>query len=159
MGQPRSHHYAATVTWTGNLGPGTAGYRDYRRDYTIAVTGKPPLAGSADPAFRGDPARYNPEDLFVAALSACHMLWYLHLAAAAGLTVVAYHDRAEGEMIEDPDGGGRFTQVRLSPEVTLAPGSDRALADALHATAHQRCFIANSVRVPVNHQPITLVTE
>lgn len=149
----RQHDYALTVEWTGNLGQGTAGYRAYSRNHEIAAAGKPVLPGSSDPAFRGDPARYNPEDLLVAALSACHMLWYLHLCAGAGIVVTAYVDRAAGTMEEAEDGSGRFTKVVLRPRVTLRAGADLALAQRLHAEAHRNCFVANSVNFPVEHEP------
>lgn len=145
----REHQYSTTVTWTGNQGTGTSGYKAYSRDHEIAVPGKPPILGSSDPAFRGDPARHNPEDMLVASLSACHMLWYLHLCAQNGVTVTAYSDPATGTMAEDSSGGGRFTEVVLRPKVTLAPGSDAAKAEALHHEAHGKCFIANSVNFPV----------
>ncbi|TWA68096.1 organic hydroperoxide reductase OsmC/OhrA [Azospirillum brasilense] len=145
----REHRYDTTVTWTGNQGSGTSGYKAYSRDLEIAAPGKPPIPGSADPAFRGDPARYNPEDMLVASLSACHMLWYLHLCAVNGVTVTAYSDPASGTMAEDASGGGRFTEVVLRPQVTLAAGSDPAKAVALHHEAHEKCFIANSVTFPV----------
>ncbi|MBK3733594.1 OsmC family peroxiredoxin [Azospirillum brasilense] len=143
------HRYDTTVTWTGNQGSGTAGYKAYSRDLEIMAPGKPPIPGSSDPAFRGDPARYNPEDMLVASLSACHMLWYLHLCAVNGVTVTAYSDPASGTMAEDASGGGRFTEVVLRPQVTLAAGSDSAKAVALHHEAHEKCFIANSVTFPV----------
>ncbi|QCN94380.1 OsmC family peroxiredoxin [Azospirillum argentinense] len=145
----REHQYGTTVTWTGNQGTGTSGYKAYSRDLEIVAPGKPPIPGSSDPAFRGDPARYNPEDMLVASLSACHMLWYLHLCAVNGVTVTAYSDPASGTMAEDTSGGGRFTEVVLRPQVTLAPGSDSAKAVALHHEAHEKCFIANSVTFPV----------
>ncbi len=150
----RTHRYAARVEWTGNRGEGTASYRAYGRDHRIEAPGKPPIEGSADPAFRGDAARYNPEELLLASLSGCHMLWYLHLCAEAGVVVVGYADAAEGEMIEEADGGGRFTSVALRPEVTLAAGADRDKALALHAAAHAKCFIARSVNFPVTHHPV-----
>lgn len=149
----REHRYAATVEWTGNTGSGTSAYRAYERRHDIVVDGKPVIPGSADPAFRGDPARYNPEDLLVAALAGCHMLWYLGLCANAGVVVTRYRDRAEGVMVEGPDGGGRFVHVVLRPEVTLAAGSDVDKATALHREAHAKCFIAGSVNFPVDHQP------
>ncbi len=152
MAQNREHHYEATVTWTGNLGSGTSGYKAYSRDHDIAVPGRPVLAGSSDPAFRGDPTRHNPEDLLVASLSSCHMLWYLHLCAGAGIQVTAYSDPATGTMVEETSGGGRFTEVVLRPHVTLARGSDAARAEALHHEAHRNCFIANSVNFPVRHE-------
>ncbi len=153
---PRQHEYTTTVTWTGNRGTGTSGVRDYARDHEIAVEGKPAIPGSSDPAFRGDPTRYNPEELLVASLSACHMLWYLSGCAATGVVVSAYVDRAEGFMTEDANGGGRFTRVVLRPEITLAPGSDREVARANHHTAHDKCFIANSINFPVEVEPVFL---
>jgi organic hydroperoxide reductase OsmC/OhrA len=147
------HHYAIDLAWTGNRGAGTGGHRTYSRDYEIRVPGKPVLPGSSDPAFRGDAGRYNPEELLLAALSACHMLWYLHLASEAGIVVTAYEDKAEAEMVEDEAGGGRFTSATLKPRVTVAPGTDLDRARALHETAHRRCFIANSVNFKVKHRP------
>jgi len=149
----RSHRYRVTVTWTGNRGDGTASFRGYGRDHAITAQGKPPIAGSSDPAFRGDPARWNPEELLVASLSACHKLWYLGLCAQAGVVVTAYEDEVEGEMAEEAGGAGQFTAVTLRPRVTIAAGSDAALALALHHKAHAMCFIARSVNFPVGCEP------
>jgi organic hydroperoxide reductase OsmC/OhrA len=149
MANTREHRYAVSLIWNGNLGSGTSGYRDYSRDYEIGADGKPVIRGSADPAFRGDRSRWNPEELLVASLSACHKLWYLHLAAEAGIVVTAYADRAEGVMEVGRDGAGRFKSVVLRPTVTVATGSDLGLARALHEPAHGKCFIANSVNFPV----------
>lgn len=156
---PKDHAYSVTVTWTGNSGTGTSGYRAYERAHEIEILGKPVILGSADPAFRGDPARYNPEEMLVASLSTCHMLWYLHLCSADGIVVLAYQDVAEGVMIEDGDSGGRFKEVVLQPEITLAPGSDQHSAAALHDMAHARCFIANSVNFPVRCEPVFLTAK
>ncbi|WP_207461757.1 OsmC family protein [Azospirillum sp. SYSU D00513] len=155
----KEHRYAVTVTWTGNTGTGTSGYRAYERRHEIAVpaSAKPAIPGSSDPAFRGDPARWNPEELLVASLSACHKLWYLHLCADAGLAVTAYTDRADGVMEETADGGGRFRHVTLRPEVTLAPGSDPERARAIHHDAHEKCFIAASVNFTVAIEPVVAV--
>jgi organic hydroperoxide reductase OsmC/OhrA len=150
----RRHSYTATITWTGNTGRGTAGYRDYQRSYNISSAGKTTISGSSDPAFRGDETRWNPEDLLVASLSACHQLWYLHLCAAAGVVVEAYLDEATGVMEESADGGGQFVEVILRPRVSLAPGSDQAKAHSLHHEAHTKCFIAQSVNFPVTCEPI-----
>jgi organic hydroperoxide reductase OsmC/OhrA len=109
------HRYQATITWTGNLGAGTAGHRSYSRDHEVSGKGKPVLPGSSDPAFRGDPKRWNPEELLVAALSQCHMLWFLNLCAANGIVVISYTDDAQGTMAEGGDGGGEFTTVTLRP--------------------------------------------
>ncbi len=151
---PRDHTYTVTVTWTGNSGSGTSAYRAYERAHEITVHGKPTIPASSDPAFRGDRARYNPEEMLVASLSSCHMLWYLHLCSNEGIVVQAYEDIAEGVMVENPGGGGRFTEVVLQPEVTVGRGVDLARARALHAEAHRQCFIANSVSFPVRHEPV-----
>jgi organic hydroperoxide reductase OsmC/OhrA len=149
----QQHHYRAQIAWEGNLGTGTARYAGYSRDYRMRVEGKPDLAGSADPAFRGDPARHNPEDLMLGAISACHMLFYLSLCAQAGVVVEAYEDSAEAVMRTEPGGGGRFESVTLHPRVRIAAGSDAALAEQLHERAHALCFIANSCSVPIAHRP------
>ena len=149
----REHSYSVNVRWTGNTGAGTSGFRNYKRDHEISAPGKPPIPASSDPAFRGDKARYNPEELLVASLSACHMLWYLHLCADAGIVVTEYHDDASGAMAETKDGGGHFTQVTLRPVVKVAGQVDRELARGLHEQAHHLCFIANSVNFPVLCEP------
>ena len=148
----REHHYNAGITWTGNRGTGTSASTDYDRSHTISVHGKPDILGSSDVAFRGDITKYNPEDMLVISLSVCHMLWYLHLCADAGVVVTAYHDQAVGAMTEVPGGGGHFTSVILHPHITLSDPSKAELADSLHAKAHEKCFIANSVNFPVSHK-------
>jgi organic hydroperoxide reductase OsmC/OhrA len=148
----KTHSYTSTITWQGNQGTGTSSYRAYSRDHAISAPGKPAIPGSADPAFRGDPARWNPEDTLVASLSTCHMLWYLHLAAEAGITVQAYVDTPVGTMVEDPTRGGWFTAVELRPTVTISAG-DPALAASLHHDAHTKCYVANSVNFPVTCLP------
>jgi len=155
----RQHHYELSLVWTGNLGTGTSGSKAYTRDHLIRGGTKPELAGSSDPAFRGDPARYNPEDLLVASLAACHMLWYLHLCAVGGVVVTRYEDEPEGTMVEDPDGGGHFTRLLLKPRVTVAPGADPDRARTLHHEAHEKCFIARSVNFPVECEPVIKVAE
>jgi organic hydroperoxide reductase OsmC/OhrA len=154
---PRGHAYAARLIWEGNLGDGTSGYSRYARSYRVRVEGKPDLAGSADPAFRGEPDRYNPEDLFLSSIAACHMLFYLALCARNGIRVVAYEDEASGTLAVGSDGGGRFEEVVLRPAVTIASPDGVGLATRLHETAHERCFIANSCRVPVQVLPVVSV--
>ncbi|MBA6099186.1 OsmC family protein [Pseudomonas juntendi] len=146
----KEHQYVVQVTWTGNKGYGTAGYTAYSRDFNVEAAGKVALQGSADPVFRGDPQRWNPEDMLVASLSACHKLWYLHLCAVNGVNVLAYVDLPLGRMVEGDDHGkGRFTHVLLRPQVTISADSDREVALHLHEDAHHECFIANSVNFPV----------
>lgn len=145
------------MEWTGDRGSGTRRYSGYARDHVVRAPGKPDLAGSSAPEFRGDAARWNPEELLVAALSQCHMLWYLHLCAEAGVVVTAYVDEPRGAMEEGGDGSGRFTEVILRPRVTVAePGMSEA-ATAAHAGAHRKCFIAASVNFPVRHEPVVTI--
>jgi organic hydroperoxide reductase OsmC/OhrA len=149
----RQHTYEIRVDWTGNDGDGTRTYKGYRRDHTITSAGKPQILGSSDPHFRGDATRYNPEELLVASLSTCHMLWYLHFCAVNHVTVLDYHDAASGVMQESDDGSGAFVRVLLEPMVKIAAGGDREKALALHHDAHRFCFIANSVNFPVEVAP------
>ncbi|MGB8264875.1 MAG: OsmC family protein [Candidatus Velthaea sp.] len=144
-----THDFQATVTWTGNLGSGTASYSSFSRAHEISAAGKAAIAGSSAPAFRGDASRWNPEELLVASLSACHQLWYLHLCAVEHVIVLSYVDGAQGTMDVRQDGGGRFTSVTLRPVVTISRGSDPQRAQALHENAHAKCFIANSVNFSV----------
>ena len=150
----KTHEYDVTVTWTGNHGPGTTTYTSYGREHEITALGAPMIVGTADPAFRGDPARWNPEQLQVAALSQCHMLWYLNLAAAAGVEVTAYEDDAHGVMTQDSSGAGQFESVTLHPRVTITADSDEQAALRLHGDVPAFCFIARSVNFPVHHRPV-----
>jgi len=155
----KTHSYRLTVRWTGNRGEGTSGYTRYGREHLISAVGKPEIDGSSDPAFRGDPSRYNPEDLLVASVAACHMLWYLHLCSQARIVVIDYVDDAMGTMIEDADGSGRFSGVVLRPRITIAAGSDSVLAESLHEQAHRKCFIANSVTFPITCEPTVAIGD
>jgi organic hydroperoxide reductase OsmC/OhrA len=151
----KTHQYQTALRWTGNLGAGTADYRAYSRNYEIESQMKvAAISGSSDPHFRGDGTRYNPEELLVASLSACHMLSYLHLCAINRIVVTGYEDDASGTMEESPDGSGRLTGVVLRPAVTITPDSDGGKAESLHEEAHRLCFIANSVNFPVTHEAV-----
>ena len=147
------HTYRVAVQWAGNRGSGTSGYRDYGREHAIRAAGKPDIAGSSDAAFRGNADRWNPEDLLVAAASACHQLWYLHLCADAGVRVLRYVDDAVGTMVDSPVEEGRFTRIVLRPKVTIRAGDDAQLATRLHHDAHARCYVANSVNFPIDCEP------
>jgi organic hydroperoxide reductase OsmC/OhrA len=147
------HRYELRVEWTGDDGAGTASYDGYRRDHTISGPGKPELLGSSETAFRGDAGRYNPEELLLASLSACHLLWYLSSCAVARVVVVGYEDDPVGTMAEEPGGAGRFTDVLLRPRVVVAESSMVERARSLHGAAHRNCFIARSVNFPVRHEP------
>jgi organic hydroperoxide reductase OsmC/OhrA len=147
------HHYALELEWTGNRGTGTSGYRAYGRDHLVRAEGNATIQGSSDRAFFGDPERWNPEELMVAALAQCHMLSYLHVAQRNGVVVTAYTDRPTGTMTATSDGGGHFTLVTLHPAVTIADPSQLELAQSLHEEAGRLCFIASSVNFPVEHEP------
>ena len=152
----KNHRYSTLMRWTGNLGAGTKDYKAYSRNYEISAPNKPILAGSSDPTFRGDATRYNPEEMLVAALSSCHMLWYLHLCAVNGVVVLEYVDEAAGNMVEHANGSGEFTEITLKPSVRIADASAKEKAIQLHDDAAQMCFIARSVNFPVTHQPTIL---
>ena len=152
-----THDYALAVSWTGNLGHGTANAAAYDRDHLVTAPGKPDLSASSDPSFRGNPERWNPEELLVASLSSCHMLWYLGLAAASHVTVTDYVDSPTGVMTEQSDGSGQFVEVTLAPVVTVAESSMVTRAEELHAEAAAKCFIARTVNFPVRHNPTTRV--
>ncbi len=151
---PRRHVYEVSVAWTGNRGSGTSSYRDYGREHRVAAEGRPPIEASSEPLFRGDPARWNPELELTAALSQCHMLWYLHLCAVSGVVVTSYSDDAHGAMEETEDGGGQFTEVVLRPRVAVSAAEMVDTAIRLHEEAHAKCFIARSVTFPVRHEPV-----
>jgi len=153
----RRHEYRVSVKWIGNQGQGTIDYQSYSRTHLISVKNKVDILGSSDPAFRGDKTKHNPEEMLVSSLSACHMLWYLHLAAQARVVVMDYVDQAIGVMTEDSNGGGRFVSVTLHPTVTVADAAMVTTANKLHKRANERCFIANSVNFPVEHNPNTIV--
>lgn len=155
---PRTHQYGAAIRWTGNRGTGTSSYRAYKRTHEISGESKPIIAGSADPAFRGEAERWNPEELLVVSLSQCHLLWYLHLAATAGVVVIDYTDEPVGTLSEAADGSGAFIDVLLRPTVTVTDRAMLPAAEALHDAVHATCFIVRSVSFPVRHQPTTHVT-
>ena len=156
---PKIHGYRVSITWTGNRGSGTSGHQAYSRDHEVSADSRPGIAASSDPLFRGDPSRWNPELELVAALSQCHMLWYLHLCAVAGVVVISYTDDADGTMTETVDGGGYFTQVVLRPRVEVASAETTETATSLHKEAHAKCFIANSVNFPVRHEPVIIAAR
>jgi organic hydroperoxide reductase OsmC/OhrA len=155
----KDHHYRVLLEWTGNIGEGTKHYTSYERSHKVFVNQKPGIFCSADPSFRGDPTKYNPEELLIASLSGCHMLWYLHLCAAAGITVLDYKDHAEGTMEETENGGGYFTDVILHPEVIIEESTMIEKANSLHQKANELCFVSNSLNFPVHHQPVCKVKD
>ena len=153
------HTYSSCIVWTGNTGQGTSAYRAYARTWDVAVPGKAPIHCSNDPLLGGDPARMNPEDLLLSALSACHMLWYLHYASEAGLVVTGYQDTPEGVGEVGRGGAGRFASATLRPRITLKSGADLAVAEAIHHRIHEVCFIARSVNFPVTITPAFVMAD
>jgi organic hydroperoxide reductase OsmC/OhrA len=150
----KAHHYSLIVNWTGNKGEGTNGYKSYERSHEIVVEGKEIIKGSSDLAFLGNGTKHNPEDLLLASISSCHMLWYLHLCSDAGIVVINYTDNAKGIMEETADGGGKFTSVTLYPTITLKNIAQLEKASALHNKANELCFITNSLNFKVQHKAI-----
>ncbi|MFD1631037.1 OsmC family protein [Pseudopedobacter beijingensis] len=155
----RKHHYKSKTIWTGNSGQGTKSYNSYERTYKIAIPGKVDITGSSDPAFRGNKEFHNPEEMLLAAVSSCHMLWYLHLCADAGITVVAYEDEAEATLIEEDNGSGKFSEINIRPLVTIKESDKAELAHALHEKANSYCFIANSLNIKIKHFVQILLTD
>ncbi|MFL9485124.1 OsmC family protein [Chitinophagaceae bacterium LWZ2-11] len=151
----KHHQYKTELIWTGNQGSGTNNYKTYERSYTIGAAGKPGILGSSDPSFRGDKSKYNPEELFLASISSCHMLWYLHLCSVAGVIVLEYTDNAIATMLETDDGGGRFTEVTLYPTVIVSDVNMIDKANQIHHEANKMCFIANSCNFPIKHEPVS----
>jgi len=148
----KTHEFTSRVVWTGNRGEGTAHYKSYDRTWDLAAPGKPVVSCSNDPLLGGNPELYNPEDMLISAVSACHMLWYLHLASDAGIVVIAYQDAPVGVGESTPDGAGRFVSATLKPKITVQSGTDLARADAIHSEIHKYCFIARSVAFPVAYE-------
>jgi organic hydroperoxide reductase OsmC/OhrA len=153
---PTVHEYQVTLTWTGNRGTGTSDYRAYGRDHDVTADGKQAIHGSSDPAYRGDPTRWNPEEMLVSAVAQCHVLWYLHLAAEAGVVVLDYADAPVGVLEGTTDGVGQFREVVLHPTVTVADAEMVARAEALHGEVGAKCAIARSVAFPIRHEPVVL---
>ncbi|GGZ41183.1 peroxiredoxin [Echinicola pacifica] len=155
----RFHHYQTLIEWTGNTGMGTRGYMAYQRNFEVKTEGKAKLMGSSDPQFRGDASRHNPEELFLSSIASCHMLWYLHLCAEAGVSVVHYEDHAEGIMTENKNGSGQFSEVVLYPVVTVESEDMKHKAMEIHKGAHEHCFIANSCNFPIKQKPVIRIAN
>lgn len=153
----KQHQYSLTVEWTGSTGQGTKSYTSYSRNHTIQSESKAIIEASSDPAFRGDPQRYNPEELLLSSVSSCHMLWYLHFCSQHNITVLTYVDQPEGTMLENGDGSGYFTGITLHPQIEIAEEDKIALAQDLHRKANTYCFIANSLNFKIEHKAIIKV--
>ncbi|MDP2699536.1 OsmC family protein [Thalassospira sp.] len=148
----KEHDFTCQIAWTGNRGEGTKNYRGYDRTWNVQTPGKPVIKCSNDPLLGGDPTLPNPEDMLIAALSACHMLWFLHLASTAGIAVQGYEDNPVGVGESSPNGAGRFVRATLRPTIRVPKGTDCQQADAIHHEIHKYCFIARSVNFPVAYE-------
>ena len=149
----KGHQFKVNVTWTGNKGEGTKDYKSYSRDHVITIEGKQVIQGSSDPVYRGDGSKHNPEDMFLSAVSTCHMLWYLHICADHGIVVTSYRDDAVCMLDDNHPEGGRFTEITLHPHVVITDEKMINKANELHELANSKCFIANTLNIPVRHQP------
>ena len=149
----KNHQYKLTTVWTGNSGTGTSAYRAYERSLTVSAENKADILCTSDTAFNSDKTKHNPEELLLASISSCHLLWYLHLCSEAGVIVTEYKDHAVGTMIETADGGGHFTEVTLHPSIMVSDESMIIEAIALHKDANKLCYIANSCNFPILHKP------
>jgi organic hydroperoxide reductase OsmC/OhrA len=141
-----SDEHSVRIHWEGST------TSEYTRDAIVSADGKPALPVSAGSQYLGDPQRWNPEDLFAASLSTCHMLTFLALAKKVGLDVRRYDEFATATL----DKIGRFTRVvrvRLAPRIAVAPGTDEAKVREMFAKAHKYCFIANSTTAEVVLEP------
>ena len=152
-----NHNYEVSVVWTGSNGAGTTGYTDYERSHTISSPGKPDIDASSDKPFMGDVSKHNPETLLLSAVATCHMLWYLHLCSDAGIIVTNYTDKATAVMTVPSTGSGHFTEATLHPAVTITDATKIDLANSLHEKANEKCFVANSVKFPIHHEPTCIV--
>ncbi|MCA9294218.1 MAG: OsmC family protein [Phycisphaerales bacterium] len=140
--------HRATIDWSRTSSDFT--YNTYNRDHTWRFGSGQSLGASAAPGYKGNPDLVDPEEAFVASLSACHMLTFLALAAKRGFTVDRYVDEAVGHLAKGSDGKLAIARVELSPEIAFqgtAPTPDEL--EQLHHAAHGHCFIANSVRTEV----------
>ncbi len=144
--------FGIQLKWTGNRGEGTNSYRGYDRNFEFSTSTSGPVLGSSAEEFLGDVERINPEEMFLASLSSCHMLWFLHLCADSGVVVLDYQDSAKGKLIMSEDGSGRFASATLFPRVVVKDTSMVQKAQRLHKEANVKCFIANSCNFEVKHE-------
>ncbi|MEQ6118289.1 OsmC family protein [Reichenbachiella sp. MALMAid0571] len=149
----KEHNYTIEVKWTGNLGKGTQSSAAYTRDHEISKKTGGVILGSSDPVFKGNPERYNPEELLLSTLSACHMLMYLHFCSDNQITVVEYIDNSVGVMEEEARGSGHFVSATLKPRIKILEADRLEKAVELHHQSHEYCFIANSINFPLNVEP------
>jgi organic hydroperoxide reductase OsmC/OhrA len=145
------HLFKAQLNWTSKKTEDSS-KRFYSKTHQIKIEGKPILEVSAAKAFKGDSELYNPEDLLLSSLVSCHMMSYLYVCSQNGIEVLEYSDNAEATLEVNPDGSGRFVEVKLFPKVKISNPDQIELALDLHFKANQLCFIANSCNFPILHE-------
>jgi organic hydroperoxide reductase OsmC/OhrA len=145
-----SEHVAEVVWERGDVAPGD----DYSRSHVWRFDGGVEVPAASAPALHGDPTRVDPEEAFVASISSCHMLWFLHLAGDAGFHVRTYADHAVGHMNRVDRGVIAITDVELHPRIEwVGDAPDDTTIAELHDESHHRCFIANSVTSNITVHP------
>ena len=149
-----NHTFEATLTWPADPAQALPPDPAFSRNAVLGSPGHPDFPGSSPTIFGGEASRYNPEELVTIALAHCHMLTYLALAAKKRVAVLAYEDRATAVLGKDPASGKmKLISAQLRPKVTVAKGTNLEDARAMHAKAHEYCFVSNSVNFPVANAP------
>jgi organic hydroperoxide reductase OsmC/OhrA len=144
-----THRYEARLHWTGSTG---LGWEHYERTHSVIAPPAEQELRVTTGESKGDPTVLNPEQLLLMAASSCQMLWFLHLASKARLDVVAYEDEASAVMPED-DPPVRITEIVLRPRITVAGDASDERIRKLVDTAHEHCFIANSLNSSMSIEP------
>jgi len=150
----KQHSYEVPIKWTDSNNTCRNNHTVHDTELEVEGLEEIPIPGSSEPTFSGHRLRQNPEELFVASISSCYMLWFLHLCEDNGVIIVEYKDNATGTIIKSANSGGFFKEVLLTPRVTLMVESMIKLAESLHQEAIGVCFIAQSCNFPIHYQPI-----
>ena len=143
------HKYQLKLNWTG--GSEIDAIQNDRM-YEVLIDRKPTIYGSADKPFFGDPEKYNPEDLLLAALSACHMMSFMYVCRKLGIKVYHYEDHATGLLKINQDGTGQFEFAELKPKVKADHMPDGMIFKELNSRAAKLCFIKRSINFTVNYK-------
>jgi len=146
------HRFQAHLKWSKKTEVGQDNRKRYK-NHMLAVADKNSLEVSAAKAFKGDPTKWNPEEMLLDSLMSCHMMSYLYVCQQNGVEVLAYEDAGEAFLEVNADGSGKVTKVILGPKVVISNAEQIDLAKELHIQANQLCFIANSCAFEVEHNP------
>jgi organic hydroperoxide reductase OsmC/OhrA len=151
--------FKITTVWSGNHNSDTSEIISNSKNHKVFITHKPELNLSAAKEFKGDKTKHNPEDLFLSALSSCHMMSYMYLCNKHNIKILNYTDETLGKLKVEADGSGAFISVELYPIVTILDKNEIDLAISLHKEANRLCFIANSCSVPISHFPQIIIAN